>query len=361
MENKKYIQEPYDTKTAVILINFGGPRNPDEVKPFLYNLFSDPVILNYPFISPNSWFSGYLYNLFTLYKRPLAWLVANLRQFSSKKMYEAINGTSPLIAMTYKQANNLQDMFLNSKLKIDIFVAFRYSHPFMPDVLDEIYAKGYTKLIVLPLFPQYSYTTTGSVQLGIKKWLKKSHLKTFFVSHWYEDEDYIQSFVNLIETELKNVDKTDKKSTEIIFSAHSIPAINIKNGDPYEYQIQQTAKAIIQKLAWKQKWHISYQSKLGPIKWLEPSTDKVIKEIAARNRNANILVVPLSFVSEHVETIYEIGMLYQEIANKAGIKRFVRVPALNENKYLIQALYNTIVNCLDSNEINIKEILITSP
>ena len=118
MENKKYIQEPSDTRSAVLLVNFGGPSNLNEIRPFLYNLFSDPVILNYPFVSPNSLFSGFIYKLFHLYTKPLAWLIANLRQFNSKKMYEAIDGMSPLISMTYKQANGLQEMFVKLLLPL---------------------------------------------------------------------------------------------------------------------------------------------------------------------------------------------------------------------------------------------------
>ena len=342
MENK-HIQNQYDNDmgTAVLLVNFGGPKDLNEVKPFLYNLFSDPAIINLPFAF--------------LYRKPLAWLISSLREKASKEMYKKVSTENSQIPITHEQKDKLQEMFIINKLKVNVFVGLRYSHPCIEDVLNEIKLKGYERVIVLPLFPQFSFTTVGSVNKVVNNWHKKNKdFKIFFISNWYEDEDYIESFVSLIRNELKDM---DLRSTEIIFSAHSIPISNVKNGDPYEYQIKKTAEAIIQKLDWKKKWHIAYQSKLGPVKWLEPSTDKVIEEIAKRNKNANVLVIPISFVSENVETIYEIGMLYKEIADKAGIKRFVRVPALNEDKYLIQALYNQVVSCLDKHNMQIKELM----
>ena len=353
MEDKKYIRNQSNNKNlAVLLINFGGPDCLRSVKPFLYNLFSDPTVLNFP--------------LANLYRKPLAWLISNMRDLTSRQMYKQIGSKSPLIPITYLQAEKLQNLFNKNNLPIDVFIGFRYTKPFIEDTLKEISKREYTNLTCLPLYPQYSYTTTGSVQLVIEEWLRKregegakgreEEIDLHFIKEWYQDEDYIQAWTNLIQASLENL---DLRSTEILFSAHSIPLFNIKNGDPYEKQIKETAEKIINKLNWKKRWHISYQSKLGPVKWLEPLTDKVIEEIAKRNQNTNILVVPISFVSEHVETTYEIGVLYKEIAKKYGIKRFVRVPALNTDKYLIQALYNQVVNCLENSHVTIKELLLT--
>lgn len=348
MKNKKSTQNQY--KIAVLLVNFGGPSGLAEVKPFLYNLFSDPTVLNFP--------------LAFLYRKPLAWLISNMRDMTSREMYKKTGSISPLIPLTFLQAEKLQSLTRRNELPIDVYIGFRYCKPFIEDVLVDIYSKNYKKLIILPMYPQYSYTTTGSVELVVDKWLKQecrdvinrvsTKPEISFIKDWYEDEDYIEAYSSLIRQSLKNL---DLRSTEILFSAHSIPMINIDNGDPYQKHITKTAELIISKLGWKKRWQIAYQSKLGPIKWLEPFTDKVIEEIACKNKNTNILVVPISFVSEHVETIYEIGMLYKEIAVKAGIKRFTRVPALNTNKYLIQALYNQIVNCLENSEIDLKELL----
>ena len=341
MENKKFIHS--QSKIAVLLVNFGGPDGLRSVKPFLYNLFSDPTVLNFPFAF--------------LYRKPLAWLIANMRDMKSREMYKKIGGISPLIPITYLQAEKLQNQFRRNDLRIDVFIGFRYCKPFIEDVLAEICNLGYKKLICFPLYPQYSYTTTGSAQLVVNDWFKKNDMESpelYFIKDWYKDEDYIESYVGLIRGSLENL---DLRSTEIIFSAHSIPLFNIENGDPYQTQITECAQKIIEKLNWKKKWHLAYQSKLGPIKWLEPSTPVVIKEIAKRNPNTNVLVVPISFISEHVETIYEIGILYKGIAKKLGIKRFVRVPALNADKYLIQALYNQVIGCLENNQVGVKEFL----
>ena len=276
MEKKEYIRDRFDTKChpeavakgshnarrsfanaqddkknlAVLLVNFGGPMSLGDVKPFLYNLFSDPTVLNFPFAF--------------LYRKPLAWLIANMRDMTSREMYKKIGSKSPLIPITYLQAEKLQNLFHKNDLPIDVFIGFRYTKPFIEDAFNEIHRLGYKKIICLPLYPQYSYTTTGSAQLVIDGWFKKSTHHSSLITHplfikdWYKDEDYILSYVGLIENALENL---DLRSTEILFSAHSIPLFNIENGDPYQKHINETANLIINKLNWKKRWHISYQSK----------------------------------------------------------------------------------------------------
>ena len=344
MENKKYIQKQFNKKNriAVLLVNFGGPHNLKSVKSFLYNLFSDPMVLNFPFISSSSHLSPLTSCFFSLFRNPLAWLISSIRVRASTEMYKKICPISPLIPITYLQQQKLQELLNRNELPIDVYVGFSYSSPYIEDVLENLNSLDYKKVVILPLYPQYSYTTTGSVELVVNKWQSRqpcNDMTIHLVKQWHTDEDYIQSYVNLINNSLSNL---DLRSTEIIFSAHSIPLINIKNGDPYENHIAETVNLIVNKLSWKKRWHISYQSKIGPVKWLEPSTDKVIEEIAKRNKNTNILVVPISFTCEHVETIFEIGKLYKEVAKRVGIKKFARVPALNTNKYLIQSLYNQV-------------------
>ena len=346
MENKEYFQNQFKQKSssvAVLLVNFGGPQDLNAVKPFLYELFSDPAVLNFP--------------LAFLYRKPLAWLISYFREKISCEMYKKIDGKSPLMEITNLQAEKLQELFNINELRVDVFCAFRYCNPFICNVLDEIRKRGYKKIVVLPLFPQYSYTTTGSIQLVIKKWLESKNIDSIeicFIKEWYKDEDFILAHTHLIKKALKNL---DLRSTEIIFTAHSIPLFNIENKDPYKEQITKTCENIIKNLNWKKRWHLSYQSKIGPVKWLEPGTDKVIEEIAQRNKRANLLLVPLSFVCDHVETLYEIDILYKETANKCGIKKFLRTEALNTNKYLIQALYNQLVGSLEITKVDIKEIL----
>lgn len=339
MNDKKHTQNQF--KTAVILANFGGPDSVDSVKTFLYNLFCDPKIIKLPFPLRNF----------------VAWMISNSRHKSSGEMYKKIGGISPLIPITYLQAEKLQKLFSVNNILLDVFVGFRYCKPFIQDVLTELKNKGYQKIVILPLYPQYSYTTTGSTELVIDEWKKKNKYENIFlVKSWYQDEDYITAYANLINNACKHL---DLRRTEIIFSAHSIPVSNIENGDPYENHIKETVDLIVKKLDWKKPWHIAYQSKIGPVKWLEPSCEFVIEEIAKKNPNINILVVPISFTCEHVETIYEIGILYKEIADKHGIKTFRRVPALNTDKFLIQALYNQTVNCLEDNKIDFKDLLLT--
>lgn len=341
MENKEYFQKQYDKKNlAVLLVNFGGPMFLKEVKPFLYNLFSDPMVLNLP-----------------LFGRPLAWLIANLRDKTSKDMYKRIGGKTPLVPIAYLQAQKLQEFLHKNHLQINVFIGFRYSKPYIEDALCDIYNKGYKKVVLVPLYPQYSFATTGSAWFLIKQWIKsneKNNIELQFINSWYKDDDFINAHANLIQ---KSLSRMDLRQTEIIFSAHSVPASNIQKGDPYQREIENTVKAIIEKLKWKKRWHIGYQSKIGPIKWLGPSTDTVIKEIAKRNPRTNLVVVPISFTSEHVETIFEIDKVYKKTAAKHGIKNFCRTPALNTDNFLIQALYNQVLCALTSNEENVCKTL----
>lgn len=359
MENKEFIQKQSSKnhRFAVLLVNFGGPSDLKSVKPFLYNLFSDPVVLNFPFVEPYSHLSSLASHLLSLYRKPLAWFIANIRNNTTLQMYKKIGGCSPLIQITHFQGQKLQELINRNELPIDVYVAFRYSEPLIENVLEKLLTRSYKKIIILGLYPQYSYTTVGSIESLLSTFsfkLQALSTQLLLIKDWYKDEDYIEGWSRNIEHSLELL---DLRSTEIIFSAHSIPLFNVKNGDPYERQIRETAESIIKKLNWRKKWHIAYQSKIGPIKWLEPRTDKVIREIAKQNPNVNILVVPISFVCEHVETIYEIGILYKEIANKLRINKFVRTPTLNTDKYLIQALYNQVIRCLESNEVNVKELL----
>lgn len=318
-------------KTATLLVNFGGPYTYEDVKPFLYRLFSDPVIFNFP----NAKY----------YRKPLAWFISNMRDFKARLMYKSVNGTTPLIPITFRQGEKLQEQLNKTNKNIDVFVAFRYCSPDIPEALDQLVGLGYERVVVLPLFPQYSYTTTGSVQLEINNWQEKAenkNLKIDFINNWHDEPSYIESYVQMIERSLKRM---DKDSTTLLFSAHSIPYFNIENGDPYEEEIKETCELIIKRLGWNGAWKLAYQSKVGPVKWLEPSTDEVIKEL-----KTDVLTIPISFTCEHVETIYEIGVLYKDIAKSVGIKNFRRVPALNTNQHLIRALYNKIVSCLKDNQ-----------
>lgn len=347
MESKEYFQNQFDqnyyNRVAVLLVNFGGPTSLKAIKPFLYNLFSDPMVLDFP--------------LSFLYRKPLAWLIANLRYKASKEMYKKIGGITPLISISYLQAQKLQELFNKNSLLIDVFVGFRYSKPYMEDVISGISKKGYKRLIILTLYPQYSFSTVGSAKLIVENWAKLNkeiNMELHFVNDWYKDEDFINAHTDLIQNSLSHL---DLRQTEIIFSAHSIPVLHMKKGDPYKCQIEDSTKTIIKKLEWKKRWYIAYQSKIGPIGWLGPSMDEVIKEIATRKQNTNIVVVPISFTSEHVETIFEIGKLYKSLANKYGIKKFCRTPALNTNRFLIQALYNQVMSVLASSDKDICKTL----
>lgn len=326
-----------DKTIGVILLNLGGPDSLQAVRPFLYNLFSDRNIIRLG--------TSFL-------QKPLAYLISAFRFKKTEQMYSLIGGKSPIMDITTAQAqaleNNLNSEFrmLNSELSFKVYVGMRYWHPFMEEVIQDIYKNGIKKVIALSLYPHYSLTTTGSSVKKIKEVLKVYPLEISYILQWFDHPLYIKALVDLIKKGMKSfaIDpeiRNPKSEIDIhvLFSAHSIPKKFIEQGDPYVDHIRETISAIAETIPLK--WHLSYQSKAGPVKWLEPSTENKLKELSA-NGIRNILVVPISFVSDHIETLYEIDILYKNMARELGI-RLRRVNSLNVHPVFIKALEDMVV------------------
>ena len=313
-------------KKAIILFNLGGPDSLDSVEPFLFNLFYDPAILNLP----------------SFFRYPLAKLIANRRAPIAKKIYEELGGSSPILELTKKQANALQ-----SKLNKDdgmfeykCFIVMRCWHPRAEDVVKEVINYDPNEIILMPLYPQFSAATSGS---SIKEWndicLKNDFkVKTSIFCCYPTDENFIEAHKNEIEKKIKNLD-----NFKLIFSAHGLPEKNIKKGDPYQWQVEQSVDKIVESLNIKNlDWVLSYQSRVGPLKWIGPSTDNIIIENSKLGKS--IVLVPIAFVSEHSETLVELDIEYKELADKNGCKNYLRVPALGTNENYIKAMSNLIIN-----------------
>ena len=313
-------------KKAIILFNLGGPDSLDSVEPFLFNLFYDPAILNLP----------------SFFRYPLAKLIANRRAPIAKKIYEELGGSSPILELTKKQANALQ-----SKLNKDdgmfeykCFIVMRCWHPRAEDVVKEVINYDPNEIILMPLYPQFSAATSGS---SIKEWndicLKNDlKVKTSIFCCYPTDENFIEAHKNEIEKKIKNLD-----NFKLIFSAHGLPEKNIKKGDPYQWQVEQSVDKIVESLNIKNlDWVLSYQSRVGPLKWIGPSTDNIIIENSKLGKS--IVLVPIAFVSEHSETLVELDIEYKELADKNGCKNYLRVPALGTNENYIKAMSNLIIN-----------------
>ena len=320
-------------KKAVILFNLGGPDKLKNVEPFLFNLFNDPAILNIP----------------RFIRYPLAKLISKKRTPIAKKIYTAIGGSSPILQLTNKQAESLEKK-LNDNNKQDIykcFVVMRCWNPRAKTVLNIVKEFDPDEMILLPLYPQYSASTSGS---SIKEWndvcSKNNYKKPAKTICCYPTEtEFLNAHVSLINNELKNLN-----DFRLIFSAHGLPERNIKKGDPYQWQVEQSVNKITEQLNIPNlDWILSYQSRVGPLKWIGPSTDNEI--VKSSKLNKTIVVVPIAFVSEHSETLVELDIEYKKLAQKNGCNKYIRIPALGISDAFIDSLSNLIIN-KDENRFN---------
>ncbi len=320
---------------GILLLNMGGPDSIKAVRPFLYNLFSDRHIMKLG--SPSL-------------QKPLAWLISTFRSGKTKKMYALIGGGSPLLRITKAQAAALENE-LNSTLPLQstqstslkgwregmkVYVGMRYWHPFIEDTVAEMYQDGVGTLLALSLYPHFSITTSGSAISKFEETTKRYFMDYRIVPSWYDHPLYIESLCDVIR---KGMSSFGGEDVVVLFSAHSLPLRVIKYGDPYMQHIEGTIREVVQKI--RIRWHLSYQSKSGPVKWLSPSTEEKIRELAVEGVK-NILVVPISFVSDHIETLYEIDVVYSNFARMLGM-RLERTESLNTHPIFIKALRELVL------------------
>lgn len=301
--------------TAVVLMNLGGPNGPDEIRPFLYSLFSDPAIIGLP--------------------QPLRWLVARLissrRTREATKIYSYLGGQSPLLKNTEAQREALQDK-LGDECKV--FIAMRHAFPKTEDAVREVEAYGPDEIVLLPLYPQLSTTTTSS---SFKEWYRcyGRETPTREVCCYPKAPAFVGGYVELIRESYDRANIITKP--RLLLTAHGLPEKTIARGDPYQYQVEQTAQAIIKELNIDNlDAVVCYQSRVGPMKWIEPSTEQEI--IKASKEGKPLVVAPISFVSEHSETLVELDIEYKELALQNGCPTYERVPAVGTHPSYIEAL-----------------------
>jgi len=323
-------------KIGVVLLNLGGPDSLEAVEPFLYNLFVDPDIINFP---------GSF-----LVRKPLAKLISSKRHPKIQEQYKQIGGKSPLKDFTLGQARLLEEK-LNEKFPAKVYAAMRYWHPFTEEVLDEIEKEEIKKVILLPLYPQYSKATTES---SVKEWKKLLNqrggingLQWNLIEHYYDFPPYIDAFVERINQGLENfsLEKLDK--VDILFSAHGTPMKLVREGDPYSGHICETVTAVMESGGWKNPHHLCFQSKVGPQKWLTPSTPATIEELAKKGVK-DMLVVPIAFASDHLETLFEVGIEFRHLAKEAGVEQFEVTEGLNYSEKFIDALAQLVFHKIEN-------------
>jgi protoporphyrin/coproporphyrin ferrochelatase len=314
-------------RTAVVLCNLGGPDSLESVRPFLFNLFSDPDIFRLP--------------LGFLTQRPFAALIARRRAPEAAKGYAAIGGKSPILEFTNAQAEALARALGDG---YDVHVCMRYWHPLTGEVVAMLKQKGYARVILLPLYPQYSVTTSGSSYHEFQRQCRRLdyHPPVTLIRQWYDQPDYQGAIVETLRAEAQKFPDPDPRNIELLFSAHGLPRKLVDQGDPYERQIRATYDALCAQLGWP-RTTLCYQSRVGPLEWLRPYTDDVIREKAAAGAR-QMLVYPIAFVSDHVETLFELGITYAELARAGGIAHYRVTPALNSHPRFIGALKSLVLN-----------------
>ena len=319
------------TPTAVLLFNLGGPDDLASVEPFLVNLFSDREIIELP--------------LGAALQPVLARVIAKLRGPGVRRNYERIGGGSPQLRITRAQAEALEQR-LNvahpGGSPYRVFIAMRYSRPSSEDALRAIADAGIRRIVTLTLFPHYSKATTGSSMREFVRTLDKPEWRAmnFEVTHvdrYAADPRYLDAMAEQVSVAWERIPGAQRSETVLLFSAHGLPQKFIDDGDPYVDDIEATRLGILERLPFAPRQVLAYQSRTGPVKWIGPGTEEMLQSLGAQGVR-NVLVVPLSFVSDHIETLYEVDLLFAETAGKAGITGYWRTESLNIAPGFIAAL-----------------------
>lgn len=312
-------------RVGVVLFQLGGPDTPQAIEPFLFNLFCDPDIIDFPFAR--------------IGRKPLAKLISTTRAKKVQHHYSAIGGASPIRRFTEQQAHALQNRLRADGIDAHCFVAMRYWHPFTAEAVEQLRAANCNEVVLLPLYPQYSSTTTGS---SLNEWhrLFRHQLPVQAVEPFYRHPLYLDALVEKIDEALARFPESG--CPEIVFSAHSVPVSVVEKGDPYQPQIEETVELVMRRGGWCNRHRLCYQSKVGASRWLQPSLHRTIRDLAAE-RIRQVCVVPIAFVSDHVETLGEIDHEAREEAAELGIQQFEMTSGLNDSPTFIAALADLVV------------------
>lgn len=318
-------------KLAVVVFNLGGPDRPESVKPFLFNLFNDPAIIGAP--------------------TPLRWLLAKWisarRAPVARKIYEHLGGKSPLLELTNDQARALEER-LRVDGEVKVFIAMRYWHPLSEETAAAVKAYAPQQIVLLPLYPQYSTTTTGS---SIAAWRRAAArlgmgVETRAVCCYPAEPGWVAAQAALVAESISGLSKP-----RVLFSAHGLPKKIIAAGDPYQWQVEQTAAAVVDRLKANENidsgwdWAVCYQSRVGPLEWIGPAIEDELKRAAADG--VAVVVVPIAFVSEHSETLVELDIEFRAAAERLGVPEYRRTPAVGIHPAFIDGLAATVRRALD--------------
>jgi ferrochelatase len=310
--------------TAVVLMNLGGPDSLEAVEPFLFNLFGDPAILRLP----------------AMLRLPLARIAARRRAAEARRIYADLGGSSPLLGNTLAQADALEGV-LGPGFRC--FVAMRYWHPMSVRAVREIKAWGADDIVCLPLYPQFSTTTTRS---SIVAWRQAAATEgldrpTQTICCYPREKGFVDAVVERIRPALAAV-RNSGRACRLLLTAHGLPERVVRAGDPYPRQVEATAAAVVAALAEPGlDWRVSFQSRVGPLKWIGPSTDDEIRR--AGKEGTALVVAPIAFVSEHSETLVELDRDYRRLAEASGVPGYIRIPTVGTAPSFVEALASLVL------------------
>jgi protoporphyrin/coproporphyrin ferrochelatase len=315
-------------RVGIVLFQLGGPDTLEAIEPFLYNLFCDPDIIDFPFAR--------------IGRKPLAKLISTTRARKVQHHYSVIGGGSPIRRHTESQARALENELRDQGIDAHCFVAMRYWHPFTAEAIEQVRDAECGEVVLLPMYPQYSSTTTGS---SLNEWNRLFHYgpPVYCVESFYRNTMYLDAVAEKVNEALSRFPHPE--TPEIVFSAHSIPMSVVEKGDPYPQQIEETVRLAMQRGGWSNSHRLCYQSKVGASRWLQPSLHQTLRSLAAE-RASEVCVVPIAFVSDHVETLSEIDHEAREEAQQLGIKQFEMSAGLNDSPKFIQALAQIVQDAL---------------
>ena len=319
-------------RIGVVVLQLGGPDSLAAVEPFLYNLFSDPDIIAIPF--------G------TIFRRPHARFIARKRAPIAAEHYRHIGGRSPINEITARQSAALEQS-LNRSVPARVFVAMRYWNPSTSEAVDALVKEHIGRVVLLPLYPHYSVTTTGSSLNEWNRVVTASHARfeTDTIQEYHLHPAYIKSIVERITEALQRFPEQHRSSVHLLFSAHGTPESLVRKGDPYKKQIESTVDSVMKTGKFSQNHDLSFQSRVGPQKWISPFTTETVRRLAGGGVK-NLIVIPIAFVSDHIETLYELNVEVRELAMRNGIGQFEITEGLNTSATFIEALTQLVLTSI---------------